>query len=56
MDICEEEEEEETRSEWSAFAVCAEGWSTEALARRMEVEEAPGFGGASTWLDPWVLT
>ena len=45
MDICEEEEEEEeTRSEWSAFAVGAEGWSSEALARRMEVEEAPGFG------------
>ena len=44
MDICGEEEEEETRSEWSAFAVGAEGWSSEALARRMEVEEAPGFG------------
>ena len=45
MDTCEEEEEEETRSEWSAFAVGPEEWSSEALARRMDVEEASGSGG-----------
>ena len=43
MDICEAEEEQEMRSEWEAYAVGEEEWSAEALARRMEVEEEPGF-------------
>ena len=41
MDICEEEELQEEQSEWEAFAVGAEEWSAEALARRMEVETSP---------------
>ena len=45
MDIGEAEEERRSRSEWEAFAVGAEEWSAEALARRMEVEESPSFGG-----------
>ena len=43
MDIGEAEEMQEEVPEWEAFAVGAEEWTAEALARRMEVE-SPGFG------------
>ena len=45
MDIGGDEEGEDTRSVWSAYAEGTEEWSAEALTRRMEVEEASGSGG-----------